>query len=377
MYFNKTMALAVARSLAEHSSAKRALTWSGYSAGLVTLRSAVEGARVLDDLLYPDWKDQEVKEPVFIFANGRSGTTMLHRLLGYDDDTFAGFKLYQSIFSAVSMQRAIQAINEGPLASVGRKSVDAINKMFFTDTVWDGIHAMGINKEEEDETTFVYCFESPTVAIINPFMKDYTRLTWLDAHPEKKRERFMDFYEATVKKHLYSVGGGKRFLNKNVFFAPRVKAMLSRFPDARFVYLLRHPFKALPSFMSMYYEKWMTHSPELRKATPQAREMIDMGLSYYRAALELVQTLPEKNLRVVRYDDLVASPKKTVMNLYDWMGLEVSEGYEKKLTEATQKQRSYKSAHTYSLEEYGLSKDQVRRELKDVFEYYDFPPDTD
>lgn len=359
-------------SAAANLTPRRALTWGGYGAGLVGLRTLLEGARKVDDLAFPDWSAQKVEQPVFIFANGRSGTTMLHRLMGLDEETFAGFKLHQSIFSAVSLQRSFAALGDGPLGPLLKQGVKTINQTFFENNAWDGIHAMGIDKEEEDETTFVYCFESPSISLLNPFMRNYTRLTWLDSHADAERESFMDFYEATVKKHLYSVDGNKRFLNKNVFFAPRVRSMLKRFPDARFVYLLRHPFEALPSFASMYHAKWQTHSPELGKRTDASREMIEMGYAYYRAGAELVRDLPKERIHVVRYPELVSDPRAVVEDIYDWMSLPITEKYRARLNDATQKQRRYRSQHQYSLEEFGVSQEEVRRELADVFELFGF-----
>ncbi len=374
MYVNKHNLARVAKSALANVNPRRAFTWSGFAAGYVSLRGLVEAARVVDDVLYPEWADQEVREPVFIFANGRSGTTMLHRLLSYDEATFAPSKLHQSIFSAVSLQRFFAGIDRSPLSPIGRKGVDLVNQTFFEDTIWDGIHAMGIDKAEEDETTFVYGFESPSVSLLNPFMRGYTELTWLDGYDVAKRERFMDFYEATVQKHLYAVGGNKRFLNKNVFFAPRVRSMLSRFPDARFVYLVRHPFEALPSFMSMFYEKWKTHSPELRRATPEAREMLGMGYAYYHAAADLLRDLSPERLRVVRYEELIASPRRAVEDLYRWMNLPISDAYAAKLHDVTKRQRTYKSQHCYSLAQYGITEEEVRRELPDVFDAFGFDP---
>lgn len=374
MYVNLENARAIADAAFRHLSPRRAVTWSGFTAGFLSLRSLVGIGRSIDDVAFPQWRDQPVEQPVFIFANGRSGTTFLHRLMGLDEEHFAGFKLYQSIFSAVSLQRAFEGVANGPLGPLARHGIDAINDTFFRDTVWDGIHAMGIDVEEEDETTFVYGFESPTVSLLNPFMRDYTQMTWLDGASKSRRERFMDFYEATVKKHLYAVGGERRFLNKNVFFAPRVRTVLERFPDARFVYLVRHPFDALPSFMSMFYEKWQTHSPELTRASPQANEMMSMGYAYYRAAAKLTRELPAANLRVVRYEDLAADPRSVVEGLYAWMGLPMSSAYRTRLHDATDQQRGYQSRHRYSLEQFGISRDDVRRELADVFETFALDP---
>ena len=298
---------------------------------------------------------------------------MLHRLLSYDEEHFAGFKLHQSMFTAVTYQRFFDAVGEAPVVgSVARKGVDWINQTFFSG--WEGIHEMGIDKEEEDEAIFVYALESPTVSLLNPYMHGYGEMAWLDMQPDDERQAFMDHYEATLKKHLYAVGGDKRFLNKNVFFASRVNTVLGRFPDARFLYLVRHPYKALPSFLNMFYEKWITHSPELPKESPAARELVELGYAYYRAALEMQRTLPPERFHVVRYAQLVKNPKAVVEEVYDWMDLEMSDAYRARLEQATQKQKRYKSSHQYSLEEYGLTEAEVHENLKDVFDAFGFQP---
>ena len=360
----------ITRAAAENLSPRRAWTWAGFATAWMSLRAMVRLGRRLDDVLYPQWQDQRVEQPVFIFANGRSGTTMLHRLLSYDEEHFAGFKLHQSMFTAVSYQRFFDAIQKGPLGPLARRAVDKINETFFSG--WEGIHEMGIDKEEEDEAIFVYALQSPTISLLNPYMEGYGEMAWLDLQDDEARRSFMDHYEATLKKHLYSVGGDRRFLNKNVFFAPRVRTVLERFPDARFLYLVRHPYKALPSFLNMFYEKWITHSPELPKESPAARELVELGYAYYRTALELMRTLPPERFHVVRYASLTKDPKRVVEEVYDWMDLEMSPAYRQRLEQVTQKQKRYKSSHQYSLAEYGLTEAEVYENLKDVFETFGF-----
>ena len=60
--------------------------WSlGFLDLYAVMTSTVAAAHRLDDKLFPGWRRTEVKEPVFIFAGARSGTTLLHRLLTLDE----------------------------------------------------------------------------------------------------------------------------------------------------------------------------------------------------------------------------------------------------------------------------------------------------
>src|SRR5688572_9207818 len=44
--------------------------------------------RLLDEIFYHGYKKIHIKQPVFIIANPRSGTTYLHRLVALDDERF-------------------------------------------------------------------------------------------------------------------------------------------------------------------------------------------------------------------------------------------------------------------------------------------------
>jgi hypothetical protein len=84
---------------------------SGYGLGLLLIRGLGRLARFIDDLLWPEIGRQPIEQPVFLFANARSGTTLLHRLMSLDEDRFVYFKLYQSILWSVSVQRAVDTLD--------------------------------------------------------------------------------------------------------------------------------------------------------------------------------------------------------------------------------------------------------------------------
>ncbi len=371
MYLNRRALRQVVRSAAAHASPRRVVTWAGFSVAWVSLRTLNGVAWQFDERLFPGWRQQRVEAPVFIFANGRSGTTMLHRLLALDQANFAPYKLYQSIFSGVTTHRLIATAGRNrALARVGRRAVDWINETFFSG--WEGIHELGIDKEEEDEATFVLAMESPTVSLLNPFTEKYSQIGWLDDATPEHRRAFMDYYEAVLQKHLFAEGRGRRFLTKNVFTTPRVETILERFPDARFVYLVRNPLQALPSWLNMFYEKWVTHSPELPPDSPEARRLAEMCFAYYRHMLANQERIAEANLTLVRYDDLVKDPKAVVERLYGWLGLDLTPDYRDRLEAFTARQRGYRSKHQYSLEQFGLSEEWVRAQIPDVFEAFGF-----
>src|SRR5262249_10180537 len=61
--------------------------------------------RILDHLFFPGFRRQEVREPIFIVAPPRSGTTFLQNLMCLDEERFTHVRLYQTIFPAVTYHR--------------------------------------------------------------------------------------------------------------------------------------------------------------------------------------------------------------------------------------------------------------------------------
>ena len=49
---------------------------------------------VLDDILFPEWKNVDIGDPLFIVGNARSGTTWIHRILSQDEEKFTFFRLF-------------------------------------------------------------------------------------------------------------------------------------------------------------------------------------------------------------------------------------------------------------------------------------------
>jgi hypothetical protein len=373
VYVNRQVLSEVASAARTHASPRRVWTWSGFAIVLVLIRSVVWIAQRIDDLFWPEIAAQPVDRPVFIFANARSGTSLLHRLLDLDRGRFASFKLYQSIFCAVSLRRLVGFLGRMDRRVPGRplqRLVAWINATFFSG--WEGIHEMGIDKVEEDEAIFAVNLQSPAIALLMPWVDELPASRWFDEQPEAERERFLDIYEDALRRHLFASGGGRILLNKSALLAPRLRSIFGRFPDARFIYLIRHPYDSLPSFLSMFHDKWATHSPEIPRDSSEARALGRLAMDYLRYGLECRKFIPEGRLLVVRYDDLVADPHLVVTRIYDWLGLPVGQDFSARVKAFLSAQQSYVSSHHYALEEFGLSREGVFRELKEVFAEFGF-----
>ncbi len=372
MYVNKDGLREIRKVLFKQPTVGRLVTTAWIGALYTAIRQVTVGFRALDEVLYPEYRKQKIDRPVFVFANPRSGTTLAHRLISMDDEVFTTVKLYQTIFPSVTATRTFQRLIEVAQTRVGNV-LNGVYDFFNNplETRWTEVHHLSLDQPEEDVCTLLWSLQSPATGLLFPFMDELQSQTWLDRQNPDQRTAFMDSYENTLKRHVYQAGG-KRFLNKNVFFAPSVRSMYERFPDAAFVYLIRNPIDSLPSFLNMFYQAWKAHSPGIRPDGEEIQALKQLGYEYYRYALECRREIPKDQFIVVRYEDLVRDPKSTILGLYGRLGMPVSEAFEARLDDAIKGHRDWESSRAVELDFFGVTVEEVRSELRDVFEEFGY-----
>jgi len=215
-------------------------------------------------------------------------------------------------------------------------------------------------------------FNSPALSLLLPWVEELPASRCFDHSEPLQRERFLDWYEAGVRRRLFAEGGARTFLNKSALFAPRIRSFYGRFPDARFIYLIRHPYESIPSFLSMFHAKWATHSPEIAKDSPESRALADLAMEYLRYALECRRFISGDQFLVVRYEDLTGAPEATLQGIYSWLGIPLGEAFRQALEADLTAQADFESRHEYRLEDFGLARSEVYSELEEVFKEFGF-----
>ena len=64
------------------------------------------------------------------------------------------------------------------------------------------------------------------------------------------------------------------------------------------------------------------------------------------------------------------NPREAIEKAYAHFGWPMSDALRQRLDEATQRQEKFKSKHEYTLEEYGLSKEWIQRDLGELLDFY-------
>ena len=377
MYFDLRKYLQIIRAARSSTSPKARRTALSVLAALPMVTAFHAACFRLDPLLFPGLQRQRLRAPIFIIGHARSGTTFMHRLLTKDSQRFSYFLFYELFFPSLLQKKAIRwlgALDRALLhGGLGRR-IAARDEAAFAFS--QDLHATGLLLPDEDDTVLVSSCASGFWNVLVPLM-DQVDFYYLDEQPAEQRRRVLDQYDACVRRQL-ELTGGEIHLSKNPTFCGRVKSLIERYPDARFILMMRSPYETVPSLLSLLSTVWKKEGWEEEKRTASLRRLAEQSIHTYRYPLQVLEQHPEVKSAIVDYRDLIAHPRRTVEDVYRKLDLPVSPPLAAALAEEERRQRGRESQHRYSLAEFGLAPVEIRDALADLFQRFgwDAPADS-
>lgn len=328
--------------------------------------------RALDHILYPEFRRQKIRQPIFIIAPPRSGTTFLQKLLAKNRGTFAPVLMYQTIFPSITIQKIIQSV---ALASRQKGGLlfdisSWIERHCFGG--WDGMHKMRFAEPEEDDGYFVYTFVTEAIYLLFPFVRALWGAGFADDLPPRQRRRLMRYYRSCLQRHLYLNGPEKILLSKATQLSGSIQCLKAEFPDARIVNILRNPVESIPSHISVFYTVWNWVDPSIGKKSRESLEYAELAAAWFlHLEKNDITSRPENYLRIF-YTDLVRHPDRAARSIYRHFGIPLTPSATRRIQKEAKRALEYKSSHQYTLEEYGLSSAWIKREVGGIMKRYDF-----
>ena len=296
-----------------------------------------------DRRLYPDITRREIHEPLFIVGLPRSGTSVLHRLLGADPEHRS--PLMWEVRSPSPPTRD----DEKPRIQRATQSCNFFNWLVPT---FRYVHTVGAEVPQECVSLMTPTFLSDQFDAMY-YVPSYR--AWFfrqDLRPAYK-------YHRRFLQHLQFRRPGRRWILKAPTHMFAMPALLSMYPNALFVQTHRTPVDSMASVASLV--------TILRSAFSDAvdpfivcREAIDYWSETMDKFLRERDRLPKNRICDIQYDEIRREPIRAVRRIYEYFGWSLSREAEQRMRVLVASQAERQSAnHRYDLSQFGSSAGEV------------------
>ena len=297
----------------------------------------------------PALSDIDVGRPLIIIGLPRTGTSHLMNVLSQDPD--------HRTLSFWEISEPAPAPNEKTLWRDSRRYYYGmvIQLANYLVPALRSVHNLRLDGPEECILLLANSFRS------HYFVVEYslpTYLEWLKtcdyrpAYQEHKQQLQL----------LQSGIARKRWLLKAPSHMDGIEGLLDVYPDAMIIHTHRDPLKALPSICSLALATRSIGVNQIdqhvvgREMTDHLADAMDNYMKVRDARAKPGQFLD------IMYEDLVADPMAVVTGIYTHFGLELTPQAQSLMTdELNSNPRNKHGAHRYTLEQFGLSADTLRR----------------
>lgn len=328
---------------------------------------------LLDYLLFPSLWRQRVERPVFIVGHARSGTTLVHRLMSADGDSFSYFLYWEMFFPSLLQKKFIRflGILDEKLLS------DRVNKKL---VAWDDktfgpyrhMHNMSLWNSEEDQFVMRGAFVTQQWSLDIPMMH-IIDIFHVDQMPIEKRRRWLHHYRECIKRQLALNGGEKVHLSKNPLMSGWVQSLIDTFPDARIVVLMRNPGECIPSVLKLVEVSWKGKGWKPEDYALSQEILTEVSFQSFTHPADVLAQNLNTPAAVIDYRELTSAPRATIKKAYQELGLPLSAAFDTYLEQQEAREKAHKTHFEYSADEFGLTHERIEERLSHFYDQYGWP----
>jgi hypothetical protein len=331
------------------------LTPLGQKMSRVFIRDALAARLISEDAWkrYPGHASVTIEQPIFVMGLPRTGTTALHRLLTADPD-HQGLEMWLTMMPQPRPPRSTWA--DDPFYA----QVEQWYRQHHVEhPEFMGLHYLGADQIEECWRLLVQSMRSISfecLAHLPTYSSWLQSKDWTDAYRRHRR-------------NLQLIGlndPGKRWVLKNPSHLFALDEIFSVYPDALIIQTHRLPRVVIGSACSLSAHATQGWSEKFVGALIGA-DQLDLwarGLDRFMAARD---SRDQSRFCDVWYDEFVTDPIATVESVYEYFKLELTgaaaDAMRKMAAESVTSgagvRRDASWRHQYSLEDFGLSAEQV------------------
>lgn len=309
----------------------------------------------IPDLFYR--KKEIPQKIVFVLGHYRCGTTHLFNLLAADKQLIP--------------PTTYQVIYPRSFLATERLFTPLLNKITPGKRAMDNVVMRMESPQEEEMAIAAMGGPSPYLTCHFPNRKDdYRNCISFDGTDNKTRETWMAMHLKFVRKLARKHGSDKTFLLKSPANTARIPLLLKMYPQAKFVYIHRDPYKTIPSSLHLYktwYEMEAFHdNTELKNGLTE--DVFSVYELINKKWFEDEQLIDPKRRITISFAELQQSPKEVIGRIYEHLDIG--------MLDEVQFAAYLKSIAGYEKNSYPPVDSDLKKEIRDragfVFEHFGY-----
>jgi hypothetical protein len=264
---------------------------------------------------HPEIADEEIKQPIIIIGQGRSGTTLLQNVLGAHPDNGV-LMHWEMMFPCPPPEKATYGAD--PRIERARPLVDQWNRVTPT---FPSMHDFRADVPFEDCLLLAMNFMALS------WMDCLGQVPSYDAYMMQQDIEPGLRYHERVLKLLQWKNPRQHWVLKDPLHLDRMPAILQVYPDACFVWTHRDPVRALASLVSIIGTiQWSRSDEPFRGISLEYMTNPELSAGRFDAVIEQLKAgaIPAGQICNVLYKDLVADTLGTVERIYRDFGIELT-----------------------------------------------------
>jgi len=300
---------------------------------------------------HPELDDIDIERPVVITGFFRTGTTFLHNVLAADPNN--------RVARAWELSYPLGRLGD-PLGDVAWRRAQAKFTFGFNQAaIPDQGVAHHVTPDSYEEDFFLL---ENDMAVLT-FWIGFAAYEYAHDMLDWDMTESYEFHKLQLK-ILNAQKSAKRWVLKCPWHIWNMDALMTVYPDAQIIFTHRDIAKALASHCSLSAKM----ASKLKRSL-DVKELGSFWLEYARIGLDRAmksrEKIPESQLYDVRLKDMMASPMTVLRDIYSHFDLEFTEETAGLLeARIAEKPTSQEGEHEYSIDEFGLTNEQVRETLK-------------
>jgi hypothetical protein len=248
-------------------------------------------------------KDIKVQSPIFIIGHWRSGTTFLHYLMGQDDNL-----AYVSTFETMTPNLMIK--NEKIFKNIVKNHLPNKRPM-------DNLE---LNADLPYEEEYAVANLSPN-SFYHAWYFPKNMRKYFDQNVIYKntsngtKEKWIETYDYFLRKISYKNNGNPIVL-KSLVNTAKIPLILKKYPNAKFIYLHRNPYKVYLSTWKLYKKILPIFSFQILNDDELDKEILYNYKNMIKKYLTDRKLIPKNNLIEIKYENFVKNTLETLKEIY-------------------------------------------------------------